>query len=69
MAIIMLLDLPGGAVPGTTLPRSDLVAYTAIQMAVQDVLSTCMSPVLKNGRSGVGGVNFVNPTGYVTVGM
>lgn len=64
MAIVMLRDLPGGVVPGTTSPKSDLCTYPHLENAAKNVLQGCLSPVLGKGRGAAGGLGFVNPTGY-----
>lgn len=64
MAIVMLRDLPEGAVPGTTFPKSDLCTYPHLENAAKNVLQGCLSPVLGKGRGAAGGLGFVNPTGY-----
>lgn len=64
MAIVMLRDLPGGVVPGTTSPKSDLCTYPHLENAAKNVLQGCLSPVLGKGRGPAGGLGFVNPTGY-----
>ncbi len=68
LAIVMLKDLPGGAVPGTSFPSTDLSSYMDIQNAAKDVLRICISVVLGKGRGAGGGLGFVNPTGYDTAG-
>ena len=68
MAIVMLKDLPGGAVPGTSFPTSDLCTYIQLENAAKNVLEGCLSPVLGKSKGRAGGLGFVNPTGYDIAG-
>ncbi len=66
----MLKDLPGGAIPGTTLRETDLGTYVDIANAAKRIMKVCLSVVMEKGRGrgGGGGLGFVNPTGYDIAG-
>jgi hypothetical protein len=70
LAIVMLKDLPGGAIPGTTLRETDLGTYVDIANAAKRIMKVCLSVVMEKGRGrgGGGGLGFVNPTGYDIAG-
>lgn len=68
MAIVMLKDLPGGAAPGTSFPKTDLCTYVFVENAAKNVLQGCLSPVLGKGEGRGGSLGFVNPTGYDIAG-
>lgn len=68
MAIVLLRDLPGGAVPGIVFPMSDLSTYVSVENTAKNVFQGCLSPVLGKGKERGGGLGFVNPTGYDIAG-
>ena len=69
MAIVMMADFsPQSIPPGITFPRTDLCRFAEIDTAVKNVRDGCLAILLGKENGNVGGLRFLNPTGFNRAG-